>query len=488
MEDGIAAAEKLGGALEVLYLDGLHLGRIDLLELLVELYEGVGALDLADVYPRPRLVKGIDGLVGLLTVGDVAVGELDAGLEGFVGIDDVVMLLIFALDIVQDLERLGGGAGIDENLLEAPLQGTVLLDGLAVFVKRGGSDALQGAAAEGRLEDIGGIHAACGAAGSHDGVDLIDEEDDVGMACELTDDALYALLKLSAVLGAGDEAAHVEGDDALVDEGHGHLHLDDTLCEPLDDGGLADAGFSDEDGVILLAAGEDLGDALYLARPADDRVELALGGIAGDVDAVLVEKGGVGLLPVRAFLRALLRAAARGAVGTVIVLLLVFAEVQVGSRLLLLQRERLADQVVGDAAVIEDLASLGLLVTEDGQQEMLGTHGVVTLLFGFGDTVLERTGGTHLEGILIVCMRGDAKLGELAEVLLQSFTHDAHGGTQLCDGEGTTVGAFAQDAQHEVLGTDEHVVETHGLLATIDDALREISGIGLVHGLNEVIN
>ena len=51
-----------------------------------------------------------------------------------------------------------------------------------------------------------------------------------------------------------------------------------ACAEPFDDGRLADAGFADEDGVVLGAAAEDLDDALDLALAADDGIELVLGG------------------------------------------------------------------------------------------------------------------------------------------------------------------------------------------------------------------
>ncbi len=56
----------------------------------------------------------------------------------------------------------------------------------------------------------------------------------------------------------------------------GHLARDDALRQPLGDGGLADARLADQHRVVLLAAREDLDDALDLLLAADDRVELAL--------------------------------------------------------------------------------------------------------------------------------------------------------------------------------------------------------------------
>jgi hypothetical protein len=51
--------------------------------------------------------------------------------------------------------------------------------------------------------------------------------------------------------------------------------LDDVLGQALDDGGLADTGLADQDGVVLGAAREDLHDPLDLLLAPDDRVELA---------------------------------------------------------------------------------------------------------------------------------------------------------------------------------------------------------------------
>ena len=174
--------------------------------------------------------------------------------------------------------------------LEAAGQRGVLLDVLAVLVERGGADGVQLAAGQGRLEDVARVHGALGGAGAHDGVQLVDEQDDaaVGLA-DLLEHALQAVLELAAVLGAGHERAHVELDDVLVADGGGHVARDDALGQALDDGGLAHARLADEHGVVLGAAAEHLDGAADLLDAADDRVELALAGEVGDVAAVLLE-------------------------------------------------------------------------------------------------------------------------------------------------------------------------------------------------------
>ncbi len=107
---------------------------------------------------------------------------------------------------------------------------------------------------------------------------------------DLLEDRLQALLELAAVLGAGEQRADVERDDAAVAQRLGHVAGDDALGEALDDGGLADAGLADEDGVVLRAAAEHLDDAADLVVAPDDRVELALLGLLGEVAAVLLER------------------------------------------------------------------------------------------------------------------------------------------------------------------------------------------------------
>ena len=70
----------------------------------------------------------------------------------------------------------------------------------------------------------------------------------------------------------------------------GDVAVDDALGEALDDRGLADAGLADQDGVVLRAAAEDLDDAADLVVAADDRVELAVARLLGEVAAVALER------------------------------------------------------------------------------------------------------------------------------------------------------------------------------------------------------
>ena len=91
------------------------------------------------------------------------------------------MQLIFFLEAAQDRDRILDRRLGDEDRLEAPRERRVLLDMLAIFVERGRADAMQFAARERGLQQIGGVHRAIGFAGADQRMHLVDEEDDAAL-------------------------------------------------------------------------------------------------------------------------------------------------------------------------------------------------------------------------------------------------------------------------------------------------------------------
>ena len=63
--------------------------------------------------------------------------------------------------------------------------------------------------------------------------------------------ALQAFLKLAAVFCARDQCAHVQAEHGAVFQVLGHIAAHDTLGKALGNGSLADAGLTDQDGVVL---------------------------------------------------------------------------------------------------------------------------------------------------------------------------------------------------------------------------------------------
>ncbi len=200
------------------------------------------------------------------------------------------------MDLVALLKAAEDGHGVldrgllGEHGLETPLQGGVLLDVLAVFVQGRRADDVELAPGEGRLEEVRGVHRALGRPRADEGVKLVDEQDHAPLALlDLLDHGLEPLLELAAELASRHEGAEVEGEEPLPLQAVRDVPGDDPPGEALDDGRLSDAGFADEDGVVLRSPREDLHDPPDLLVPADHRVELFLAGEGRQVSAEFVE-------------------------------------------------------------------------------------------------------------------------------------------------------------------------------------------------------
>src|SRR6185503_13125402 len=254
-----------------------------------------------DLHPQPRrrFVDEVDRLVGQEAIGDVAVREHRGGDQRRVLELDAVVDLVALAQAAQDADRVLDGRLADHHRLEAALERGVLLDVLAVLVERGRADGVQLAAGQHRLEHVGRVHRPLRRAGPDDGVQLVDEEDDLSLRIrDFLQDRLEPLLELAAVLRSGDQGPHVERDDLLVLEPFGDVPPDDPLRQPFDDGGLADPWLADQDRVVLGATRQHLDDATNLVVAADHRVELPLARQLGQIAAVLLERlvGALGVL------------------------------------------------------------------------------------------------------------------------------------------------------------------------------------------------
>ena len=127
-------------------------------------------------------------------------------------------------------------------------------------------------------------------------MDLVDEQDDVSGCLDLAQQALDPLLELAAELRACHKAGQVQQIDLFILQPGGHRASGDALGDALRDGGLADTGFADEAGVVLLAAAQNLDGAVDLTVAADDVVQPDLTRLAGQVLAVGVQKFAAGRL------------------------------------------------------------------------------------------------------------------------------------------------------------------------------------------------
>ncbi len=347
---------------------------------------------------------------------------------------------------------MGHGGLVDHDLLEAALEGGVLLEVLAVLVERGGADGLQLAASQHGLEDRRRVDGALGGTGTHEGVELVDEQDDVAAGADLLEDLLEALLEVAPVARAGHQRTEVERVELLALERLGHVVGHDLLGEALDDGGLADAGLADEDGVVLLPAREHLHDPLDLLGTPDHRVELLLAGLLGEVAAELVEHERPG---------GLLRAGRAAGTGGLAGLL-------GGAAGALVAREQLDDLLADPgqvgAELHEHLGRHALALTDEAEEDVLGADVVVPQL--------ERLAQRQLQDLLGAWGEGDVpgwRRAALADDLLDLAAHGLERDAERLEGLGGDPFTFVDQPEQDVLGTDVVVVEEPSFLLSEHD-------------------
>src|SRR5215469_1356746 len=120
---------------------------------------------------------------------------------------------------------------------------------------------------------------------------LVNEQNDLaGGLLNLLENRLQPLFEFAAKFGARDQRAHVERYHAPVLEPLGNVAAHDALGEALDDRGLADARFADQNRIVLGTPRKDLDNTADLLITSDDRIDLALRGELGKVAPILLQR------------------------------------------------------------------------------------------------------------------------------------------------------------------------------------------------------
>src|ERR1700687_385260 len=276
--------------LELMVRDGVFHAMDDELDALLDFGQLFRQRSLAQFYAGSSFVDQVDGLVGQEAIRDVAVGMRNREIDGFVGIGNRVKFFVAIFNAEQNLDRVRFVRRRNLHGLEAALEGAVFFDGLAVFTGRSSADALDFAARQSGLQNVGSVERAFRGSGSDQRVQLVDENDGILRLHQLFHDGLEALFELAAVLGAGDDERKVQGEDALVGEERWDFAISDALGQPLDDGSFADAGLADQNWIVLGAAAEDLDDAVNFAFAADQGIELVVHGGLGQIARKLCQQ------------------------------------------------------------------------------------------------------------------------------------------------------------------------------------------------------
>ena len=190
-----------------------------------------------------------------MAVCHVPTGQVDRGDDGFVEDLDLVVMLVFVLDAPQNGDARFPLRLFDHDGLEAPLEGFIFFKVLLVFLQGGRSNRTQFAPCQRWFEDVGGVHCAFSATGSHQRVDFVNKEDGtVRSILDFFDDCLQPLFKFPLVLGSSNQGTHVQAEQGHAMEVFRHIALDDAVSNSFGDGGFSHAGFADEERVVLGAS------------------------------------------------------------------------------------------------------------------------------------------------------------------------------------------------------------------------------------------
>ena len=103
-------------------------------------------------------------------------------------------------------------------------------------------------------------------------MDLVNDQNDVAQLADFLNQTLHAALELAPELGPGHQGGQVQQIDLLVLELIGDVALMDFCSQALRDGSFAHAGLTDEAGVVLLPAVQNLDHPLQFLLPANHGV------------------------------------------------------------------------------------------------------------------------------------------------------------------------------------------------------------------------
>ena len=232
-------------------------------------------------------------------------------------------------------------------------------------------------------------------------MNLVDEDDDVGVLLQLFQQGAYALFKLSAILCSCHHSSHVEVHQTLVEEHWRCAVACDELCKTLDDGAFTHARLADENGVVLLTAAQYLDDALNLTLTPHHRVEFPLEGSLCQVCREVVEHWRLAI----AFLRGggSFTLSALVSCGVHIARLVILVEFFIWQLKSVLRGARCCSHI-GDGVFVVHVVEfqyffspIAHLVVQDGQQQVLHIHRLCVLDARFEHRQLQDVAGFLVE-------------------------------------------------------------------------------------------
>ena len=200
-----------------------------------------------------------------------------------------MVLFVILLQPPQDFYALLCIGLLDIDRLEAALKSRIFFDMFPVFIDSGRAYDLDFPSRKRRFQYVGRIQRALRPACSDQGMQLIDEKEDITVRRNFPDHGTDPLLKFAAELCPGNHPRQVEHDHTPVLHDFRDLTAGNAECQSLHDRRFSYARFSDQAGVILGPAAQDLHDAQDFRLSPYHGIEFPFRRHRRQVTAVLVE-------------------------------------------------------------------------------------------------------------------------------------------------------------------------------------------------------
>ncbi|MNI35930.1 hypothetical protein D3C73_899670 [compost metagenome] len=129
----------------------------------------------------------------------------------------MVMQFITFFQASQDSDGVFNAGFRHIDFLETTFERRVFLYILAIFVQRGGTDAVQFPTCQRRFQHIAGIHCAIGFTRADHSVQFINKQNDAAFLFgQIAQHRFQTLFKFTAVLGPGNQRPHIEGQHSFM--------------------------------------------------------------------------------------------------------------------------------------------------------------------------------------------------------------------------------------------------------------------------------
>ena len=278
------------GFVVLLFFEG-HLLDLQLFDAALDLIEFLRHRIHFDAQLGRGFIDQVDRFIRQTPVGEIAVGKHRRRDQGGVGDLHPVMHLVLFLKAAQHRDGIFHRGLLDQDRLEAPLQGSIFFDIFAIFVDGRSAHTMDFTPGQQGLEHVGGIHRPLCRPGTHQSVNLVDKQDHLAVGIlHFFQHRLKTLFEFAAEFRAGNQRPQVQGDDTLVAQGIGNVPADDALGNPLHHRGFPHPGIADQGGIVLGAPRKHLEHPADLLVAADHRIEFPLHGQFGEVAGIALQR------------------------------------------------------------------------------------------------------------------------------------------------------------------------------------------------------